>query len=249
MKTGHVRPLIYAHRGASAYAPENTLAAFKLALDQGADGIELDAKLSADGEIVVIHDQTVERTTGTKGLVRNLTIAQLHIMDAGSWKSPIFKGEKIPTLAEVFIAVGGKMIINIELTNYQSPFDGLPEKAVDLVRKFKIEDSVIFSSFLQSNLSAVRKLWPAAPLGILSLPGLSGSINRSGFSRWVSPEYSHPHFKDVTPQLVKRETAAGRKLNVWTVNDSAEMDRLIGLGVEGIITDDPLLAITVRGEG
>ncbi|MHB1482691.1 MAG: glycerophosphodiester phosphodiesterase, partial [Bellilinea sp.] len=138
------------------YAPENTLAAFILAKEQGADGIELDAKLSADGEVVVFHDRTVDRTTQGKGRVNQLTLEQLRQLDAGIWKSTIFKGEKIPTLAEVFEAVGGKMIINIELTNYFSISDGLPHRVVNLVRKHKLEDSVMFSSFLPMNLAEVR---------------------------------------------------------------------------------------------
>src|SRR3990170_7761080 len=135
MRTGTARPLIFAHRGASAYAPENTLAAFRLALDQGADGIELDAKLSADGEIVVIHDQTVDRTTPRKGRVDQLTLSELRKLDAGSWKGDVFSGEKIPALAEVFSAVGGKLKINVELTNYSSPQDGLANKVLALVRE------------------------------------------------------------------------------------------------------------------
>ncbi|HBY09528.1 MAG TPA: glycerophosphodiester phosphodiesterase, partial [Chloroflexi bacterium] len=120
------RPAIFAHRGASAYAPENTLAAFKLAVDQGADAIELDAKLCADGQIIVIHDQTVERTSNGAGKVADLPLSALQELDAGSWFGLEFKGEPIPTLDEVFEAVGQKIFINIELTNYASPRDLLP---------------------------------------------------------------------------------------------------------------------------
>jgi glycerophosphoryl diester phosphodiesterase len=241
-------PLIFAHRGASAYAPENTLAAFKLALEQGADGIELDAKLSADGEIVVIHDQTVDRTTPGKGRVNQLTLAELKRLEAGRWKGEAFSGEKIPTLAEVFATVGGKLKINVELTNYATPEDGLPEKALALVRDFHLEDSVLFSSFLLSNLAAVRQVWPEAPVGILTHPGIKGLRNRSKFSREISPDYLHPYFLDVSQQLVTREKDAGRVLNVWTVNSRGAMRTLIRFGVAGIITDDPLLGLKIRGE-
>jgi glycerophosphoryl diester phosphodiesterase len=248
MSPEHARPLIYGHRGASAQAPENTLAAFQLAYDQGADGIELDAKLSADGEVVVIHDPTVDRTTQGKGAVNRLTMAQLRALDAGIWKGETFKGEKIPTLAEVLVAFSGRIIINIELTNYASDYDGLPQRVVELVRKFNVEDSVIISSFLQSNLLAVRRLWPEAPLGILAQAGFPGAINRSAFSRWVAPRYLHPHVSDVSERLVNREKVAGRSLNVWTVNAPADIRRMITLGVGGVITDDPALALTIREE-
>ncbi|MHB0965427.1 MAG: glycerophosphodiester phosphodiesterase [Bellilinea sp.] len=248
MHTETAEPLIYAHRGASAYAPENTLAAFRLALEQGADGIELDAKLSADGEVVVIHDQTVDRTTQGKGRVNQLALSELKKLDAGSWKGDAFNGEKIPTLAEVFASVGGKLKINVELTNYSSPQDGLPEKALALVQEYHLEDSILFSSFLLSNLAAVRRVWPEAPVGILADPGLKGLRNRSKLSREISPDYMHPYFLDVSRRLVEREKAAGRLLNVWTVNSLIVMRKLIRFGVAGIITDDPLLGLKIREE-
>ncbi len=248
MHTETAEPLIYAHRGASAYAPENTLAAFRLALEQGADGIELDAKLSADGEVVVIHDQTVDRTTQGKGRVNQLALSELKKLVAGSWKGDAFNGEKIPTLAEVFASVGGKLKINVELTNYSSPQDGLPEKALALVQEYHLEDSILFSSFLLSNLAAVRRVWPEAPVGILADPGLKGLRNRSKLSREISPDYMHPYFLDVSRRLVEREKAAGRLLNVWTVNSLIVMRKLIRFGVAGIITDDPLLGLKIREE-
>ncbi len=248
MHTASAEPLIYAHRGASAYAPENTLAAFRLALEQGADGIELDAKLSAEGEVVVIHDQTVDRTTQGKGRVNQLALSELKKLDAGSWKGDSFNGEKIPTLAEVFASVGGKLKINVELTNYSSPQDGLPEKALALVQEYHLEDSILFSSFLLSNLAAVRRVWPEAPVGILADPGIKGLRNRSKLSREISPDYMHPYFLDVSRRLVEREKAAGRLLNVWTVNSSIVMRKLIRFGVAGIITDDPLLGLKIREE-
>ncbi|MRR31832.1 glycerophosphodiester phosphodiesterase, partial [bacterium] len=216
MRTGTARPLIFAHRGASAYAPENTLAAFQLALEQGADGIELDAKLTSDGEVVVIHDQTVNRTTNGRGRVGQMTLDQLRQLDAGFWKGIAFKGQNIPTLAEVFETVGNKLIINIELTNYDSPDDGLPDKVAFLIRKFHLEECVLYSSFLSANLTAIRKSLPRVPLAILAKPGPAGNKNRSPHSRGSAPDYLHPHFLDVTRQLVDRERAAGRQVTAWT---------------------------------
>ena len=111
------RPVIFAHRGASAHAPENTIAAFELALAQQADAIELDVKLSSDGYVVVHHDDTVDRTTNGNGRIKDLSLAQLRSLDAGSFFAEKFRGEKIPTLEDVFEAVGKRTFINVELTN------------------------------------------------------------------------------------------------------------------------------------
>ncbi len=115
-------PMIFAHRGASAHAPENTIAAFLLALTQGADGIELDAKLTADGHVVVIHDQTIDRTTKETGRVGNMSLAELIELDAGSHFDVAYEGEPIPTLEQVFEALGKKTFINIELTIRSLPW-------------------------------------------------------------------------------------------------------------------------------
>ena len=141
------KPAIFAHRGASAYAPENTLASFELAIHQEADAIELDAKLTADGQVVVIHDQTVNRTTDGNGRVGKMTLTQIRQLDAGSYFAAAFYDERIPTLEEVFETVGRKILINIELTNYASMKDSLPEKVADLVRRHQLEKRVMFSSF------------------------------------------------------------------------------------------------------
>src|SRR5512145_3196062 len=117
------KPLIFAHRGASAHAPENTLAAFELAIAQNADALELDVKLSADGHAVVIHDTTVDRTTGSEGRVKDLSLAELRSLDAGTFFSEKYSGERIPTMEEVFESVGKRILINVELTNSNSPRD------------------------------------------------------------------------------------------------------------------------------
>ncbi len=152
------KPAVIAHRGASAGAPENTLAAFKLALDQGADAIELDTKLSADGHPVVIHDQTVDRTTMSAGKVSEHTVADLSKMDAGSHFSSAFRGEPIPTLEEVFKAIGQHAIINVELTNYATPGDNLANTVADLVRQYKLTQRVFFSSFNFHTLIQIHRM-------------------------------------------------------------------------------------------
>lgn len=235
-------PIIFAHRGACAYAPENTLAAFELAARQGAPAIEFDVKLSADRHAIIIHDQTLDRTTNGSGLVVKQPLQALRELDAGSWKAPEFRGEKIPLLSEVFEAVGNKVLMNIELTNYASPFDGLVEEVAALVRKHAMEKRIIFSSFFFSNLVTAGRLLPDVPRGQLMDIGIRGWWQRSA-ARLMNLEAEHPYTTDVTPELVQQRHARGRRVHVWTVNDPADMRRLRACGTDGIFTDDPPLAI------
>lgn len=239
-------PTIFAHRGASAYAPENTLAAFQLAVQQQADAIELDAKLSADGQIMVIHDQTVNRTTGADGRVAEMSLAALRELEAGSYFAPHFQGEKIPTLEEVFETVGKQIFINVELTNYVSPNDDLPAKVVRLVQQFNLSARVLFSSFNPRALQQAHRLLPEVPLGFLALPGVKGSLARSWFGRLVPHQALHPEVSDTTASLIQRTHRSGRRVHVYTVNQPQDMQRLFSLGVDGIFTDDPLLALRIR---
>jgi len=165
------RPTIFAHRGASVHAPENTLSAFQLGLQQGADAIELDAKLSADGVVVVIHDATVDRTTDGNGAVKKLSLEAIKELDAGSFFDHAFHGERIPTLGEVFEAIGKLTFINIELTNYTSPYDALPEKVAEQVIKHNLQERVLFSSFNPSILCRIHRLLPSVPIGLLAFSG------------------------------------------------------------------------------
>lgn len=236
------RPTIIAHRGASAYAPENTLAAFELALRQGADAIELDAKLTADGQVVVIHDQTVNRTTEGSGRVKDLTLAELRKLDAGSHFDIAFQGEPIPTLDEVFKAVGQLTHINVELTNYSSIYDDLPGKVAKLVKRHKLFRRVIFSSFNPVALLRIRRLVPDAPIGLLALPGRKGWLARSWFGRLLTYQSLNLELNDVTPALVKQTHRNGCYLYVYTINQARMMHQLFDMDVDGIFTDDPVLA-------
>ncbi len=221
-------PKIYAHRGANEHAPENTMAAFQLALDQHADGIELDAMLSEDGQVVVIHDDTVDRTTNGSGRVREMTLEQIRSLDAG-------KGERIPTLEEVLERFGGKLLINIELKNYASIFDALPIKVAKLINHFGLEDSVLISSFNPLNFPRIRHRLPDVKIGMLTQP------NQAKFWMWRLFKYNalHPHYSDVDKPLVETMHAQGRQVNVWTPDDAEEIIRLAELHVDGIITNFP----------
>lgn len=242
------RPVIFAHRGASAHAPENTIAAFELALAQEADAIELDVKLSADGYVIVHHDATVDRTTNGKGRVKDLSLAELKKLDAGSFFSEKYQGEKIPTLEEVFDAVGKRTFINVELTNYNTPRDHLVETVCMLVKKHQMQKRIIFSSFFASNLSKARHFLPDVPRGLLALGGWMGIWARSFGFVFGKYQALHPYLRDTTQQQVSRVHRLNRRIHVWTVNKSEDMRRLFHWGVDGIFTDDPQLAVQLRAE-
>lgn len=234
-------PILLAHRGASAYAPENTLAAFRLALEQGADGIELDAKLTADGKVVVIHDAAVNRTTNGSGAVKDLPLAKLRELDAGAHFSKAFMGEKIPTLEEVFEAVGKHCWIDIEITNYASIRDGLADRLVDQVKCYQMQSQVMFSSFLPFNIMRVRRLLPEVPAGLLAWTGFPGWLARGRIGQGASPDLIIPQSTTIQRQYVDRMRAGGRGVIAWTVDDPGEARRLLAWGVNGIITNDPLI--------
>lgn len=242
------QPVIFAHRGASAHAPENTLAAFELALSQNADAIELDVKLSADGRVIVIHDPTVDRTTGSRGRVKDLSFRELRALDAGSFFSEKYIGEKIPTLEEVFEAVGKRTFINVELTNYTTPRDHLVEAVCVLVKKAGLQKHVMFSSFFASNLSKARAYLPDVPRGLLAFNGWLGAWARSFGFAFGRYQALHPYLKDVTAEQVQRVHRLNRRVHVWTVNAAEDMRRLFRWGVDAVFTDDPQLAVQVRSE-
>ena len=238
----YTKPMIFGHRGSCANAPENTLPSFELAVQQKADAIELDAKLSKDGIVVVIHDQTVDRTTTGSGKVNELTLEALKELDAGLFFGNEFKGTTIPTLDEVFESVGRRVIVNVELTNYKSRHDSLVEKVAEVVKNHQMEKRVIFSSFFPSNLVKAQALLPQVPYALLCLPGVMGLIARSRLSRHYSPKIIHPFLSDTNQHYVDNEHNAGRRVHVWTVNADDDLKRLFKFGVDGIFTDDPINA-------
>ena len=246
MWTDLSRPIVIAHRGDKTHAPENTLAAFKLAAEKGADAIEFDVKLTADGQVIVLHDQTVDRTTNGTGKMSELPFAALRNLDAGAWFSEAFPGERIPTLDEVFETVGKRLYMNVELTNYATPGDDLVPKVVELVKKHGLQNRVLFSSFFARNLMKARSLLPEVPRGLLCMPGLVGFWGRT--FTWRGDYFAlHPHLADADPGLVNRVHAAGKRVHVWTVNAEEDLKRMIGLGVDAIFTDDPALALRLLG--
>ncbi len=236
----HVKPLNVGHRGASAAAPQNTLAAFRQALEFGADGVELDVHLSADGHVVVIHDFTVDKTTDGTGLVAQKTLAQLKALDASVKFSPQFAGERIPTLSEVFDALEGKLLVNVEL---KAPAcnagTALVGPVLDVVRRHNMERRVLFSSFNARVLGAMKALAPHIPAGVLYAPDSPVYARHAWLDPFEPHEARHPHYSMVTRPIVRWCHARGLLVNVWTVDDPGEIRRLVEAEVDAIITNKP----------
>lgn len=242
------RPTIFAHRGSSFYAPENTLAAFSLAVEQGADGIELDVQLTRDQQVVVIHDNKVDRTTDGIGRVADLPLATLKQLDAGAYFDCAFAGERIPTLDEVLETVGRRIIINIELKHDASPQDKLPELVTRIIQKHHMEARILFSSFNIMALIRAKRLLPQVPCGLLAEAGLLGGWARSWGRKISGFEALHPNASSVNARLVTNVHRDGQRLHTYTVNNANEMEKLFALGVDGIFTDNPVLALQVRAQ-
>lgn len=242
-------PIILAHRGDLAHAPENTLPSFQQAIQKGADGVELDVKLTSDGHVIVIHDPTTDRTTDGKGRVTSLSLAEIRKFDAGSWFDEKFRGTQVPLLAEVFETVGMDRLINIELTNYSTPRDGLTEKVCQLIKKHNNQKQIIFSSFFPSNLKIASQQLPQVPRGLLAMPGVIGLWARSFGFMFGDYQALHPHISSVDKQQVQRVHRINRRVHVWTANTSEEINQLKEWGVDGIFTDDPQTAVRALGRG
>jgi glycerophosphoryl diester phosphodiesterase len=239
-------PLVCGHRGASGHAPENTMAAFREALEAGADWIEFDVQLSADGEIIILHDSTLQRTTNLYQPRRPLefTLAQLKELDAGSWFGPGFAGERIPTLDEVLEEFKGRLGMNIEIKSRAGDElnSGIEQKVAEKLKRhnlFQIEQ-VIVSSFDPTRLTTLHAIDEKIPLGAL----YDSKKHPRDYDPFQVIEITgarafHPDFNIVNEALMARARKEGLLINTWTVNELPDMQNMIGLGVDMIITNYP----------
>lgn len=230
------KTLVFGHRGASAYAPMNTIPAFELALQQGADGIELDVHLSGDGQLIVLHDFTVDHTTDGSGPAKSMTLAELKTLDAGYKFGEQFRETRIPTLDEVFAAVGGKLLINVEIKSETEHTDGVEQVTADCIRRHNLTTSVIVSSFNPLALKRFREILPEVAIGFLYAPGYTFFPE---IMTALPHEAIHPYHETIDAGLVEKARQAGQVINTWTVNDPAQAIKLRDMGVHGIITDQP----------
>lgn len=235
---GRRRPLVLGHRGASEDAPENTLAAFRLAVEQGADGVELDVWRCRSGEVVVLHDEDGRRVAGSPLRVREATLPELRALDVGAWKGARFRGERIPLLREVLEALPGA-IVNVELKSSRGRDLRLAEAVARDVARAGAGERVIVSSFDFRLVSAFRLAAPALPVGLLFEGGHPWRLRTALATRLLRVAAVHPARELVTPERVARWRRRGLQVNVWTVDAPEDVERLVALGVDALVTNAP----------
>lgn len=240
-------PIILAHRGDLSHAPENTLSSFAQAIQKGADGVELDTKLTSDGYVIAIHDSTVNRTTNGSGKVSSFTLEEIRKLDAGAWFDEKFRGTRVPLLEEVFEVVGKDKMINIELTNYFTPRDGLAVKVCEAIKRHNNWSQILFSSYFPSNLKIVAQMFPEAPRGLLALPGILGLWSRSFGFMFGDYQALHAHVSSTSREQMQRAHRLKRRVHVWTANTPEQVQQLKEWGADGIFTDDPAMAVQALG--
>lgn len=229
--------LAFGHRGAAAHAPENTLASFAEASRLGADGVELDVQLSADKQLVVFHDDQLERVTNGRGALAEHTLAELQSLDAGSWFSPRFAAETIPTLSEVFEALAGTALqVNVEL-KHGPRMSELVDATLAVVRDAGARAKVVYSSFDFRALRLLRERDPDAAIGVLFVYG--GEEKALQEATRLSACNIHPPTLSASADLVAQAHAEGRQVWVWTANEASDIDRLVAAGVDAIMSDYP----------
>jgi glycerophosphoryl diester phosphodiesterase len=236
---------IFGHRGASGTYPENTMISFIEAERVGAEGIELDVQLSKDGEIIVIHDETLERTTTGTGWVKDHTLKEIRSLDA-SYKFPDYGVCKVPSLDEVFSwALSNNSLINVELKNKIIPYEGLEDKVIQLIRNYRYESRVIISSFNHDSLKRCLKIAPDIEVGVLykerrSEPWL--------YAKKLGATSIHPNFRTVANSTIYKTEQKGVSVRPYTVNKKIDMERLFKVGCSAFITDYPEKALKLRRE-
>lgn len=242
-------PVVIAHRGASGVAPENTLAAFSKALELGADVIELDVHFSKDGEVIVIHDHSVDRTTNGSGEIEHLSMEEIKQLDAGSWFDEAFAGEPVPTLREVLELVDGKAKVLIEIKwPEKGLYVGIEKKIVKLVEEYNAKTWCEYQSFntkIVENLLAIDATLPVYKLIVGKLP-LFPVYYDDGFrfgnplKKWKGRVLGvNPNRKFAKAWFIKKAHEKGLVVYSWTVNDEEHMNQLKERGIDGIISNYP----------
>jgi glycerophosphoryl diester phosphodiesterase len=238
------RPLVWAHRGASRAAPENTLAAFRLAAELGADGIELDAQRCATGEVIVLHDESLGRTTGYAALLAETPFSKLRTLDAGARFSERFRGERVPLLAEVLSETPATLLVNVELKCDRADDRGLTAGAVAVVREQRAEQRVLFSSFNPMCLWRARALAPDIRRALLFERDSSFGLRHALSAPALRAVALHPEDVLATPAAVRAWRRRGYLVAPWTIDDPARAEALRAAGATGIITNVPDLILT-----
>ena len=233
---------IYAHRGASGYAPENTLEAFELAAKMGAHGVELDVHICKSGELVVTHDEAISRVSDGEGKVMDLTLGELKALHFNR-THPEYKDARIPTLQEVFrLLKPTGLCINIELKNSMIDYPDLEKRTIELAAQEGMLDKVLFSSFSHRSMMRVKAIDPSLPCGLLYECSM---VKPWAYAVALGMDAIHPHFSEViTPGgSVALAHKAGIAVNTWTVNTEADMRTVLAEGTDILITNYPDVAL------
>lgn len=245
------QPMVIAHRGAMGYAPENTISAFKLAIELGANALELDLRQTKDSIPVVLHDATINKTTNGNGNVNIFNFADLKKLDAGSWFDKKFSGEKIPSLKEVIDVLNDSTILIIEFKEGNETYPGIEERVVKLVKENAIESRTIFKSFDPNVLKRLRAIEPDIPLCYVyavRIPWLGMIVDRGvtfGSVYNIDAEYLQPHRFFLSKSFVTDAQSKGFKIISWGVNSLEAITESLDYAVEGIETDYPDLVLRI----
>jgi glycerophosphoryl diester phosphodiesterase len=249
---------IYGHRGASQYAPENSMEAFQLAYDMGADGIEFDVQMTKDGYLVVVHDEEISRVSDGIGFIKDFTLEELRRFHFNK-SHPEYKSTKIPLLEEVLDRFGQKKTINkeergeqeeflfnIELKNNIFAYEGMEEKVLNMVTQKGVLDRTIFSSFNHKSVLTLRNMDQKAEIAFLYCDGI---LDISNYARKYAVDIVHPAWYHLNKEGMLNYLHDNRiRVNVWTINSGKEIRRLCEMGVEGIITNRPDLGSEIRDD-
>ena len=227
-------PQVIGHRGASAEAPENTLAAFRRALALGVDAVECDVHLAADGEPVVIHDFALDRTTDGHGLVGGFSVAALRRLDAGRWFGEAFAGERIPTLGETLDLLRSVRVI-VEIKHGPVHYPGIAGRVVAVVRAAG-HSAVTVSSFDHTVLREVRTTSPSLETAVLYT---ARPINPLRLAQDAGAAFLHPHWHYLTPEAVTSAHRADLRVETWVVDDLTDLTHVVAMGVDGVMTAHP----------
>jgi len=239
---------VVAHRGASGYAPELTFAAFSKAIEMGADSIEVDVHQSADGKIVIFHDQTLDRTTNGTGLIASKTYKELQQLDAGSWFDPAFAGERIPLFSEFIELVKGKVGIIVELKHGSQIYPGIEKNLRSILQSYKMVHDAVVSSSRVTILHTFKTIAPGLRMGkVLTPKELWRSMFQS--NSFVHKQKLlehikeiHPHWSFVDSHFMDWAGSVGLEVIPWTINKERKIRAMIDRGVHGVITDFPDIA-------
>ncbi len=234
----------FAHRGFSGKYPENTMLAFEKAIEAGCDGIEFDVQMTKDRELVLIHDETVDRTTNGSGRVCDYTLEELKKLDASAGFVGIYGFNPIPTLREYCAMAQDKSILtNIELKNGVYEYEGMEQMVLDILDEYSMRDKVIISTFNHFSALRMKKLAPDMRCGLLEESWL---IDPAGYVEKAGVECYHPWYCSMTEETVAALHAKGIEINVWTVNTEETMLQMLEAGVDGVITNFPDAFCKVR---